>query len=155
MTPVILSVFGLFPSPYIHRPTPQITTMDMHGMEWSFDKKDRDIQYVHTMSVPYRFADAILGKDERAQRSDIQRYAPFVPDHFNYPEKIYFGENYSSDKYLVLTKLDKIVYITVYKPVGRFNEADFIRLEDDPSVQSLYSNGECNVHYIDGLFNGI
>ena len=151
MIPVVLSVFGVFPSPYVHRPTPQITTMDMHGMGWSFDKKDRDIQYVVIMSPPYRFADAVLGKDERLQRSDIQKYIVNVPDHFNYTERALFGENYLSDRYLVLTKSDKILYTTVYKPVGRFNEADFVRLESDPSVQNLYSNGECSVHYIHGL----
>jgi hypothetical protein len=152
MIPVVLSIFGVFPSPYVHRPTPQITVMDIHGMGWSFDKTDRDIHYVEIMSPPYRFADAILGKGERAQRSDIQRYAENVPDHFNYLENSYFGESYLSDRYLVLTEFDRILYSTVYKSVGRFDEPDFIRLKNDPSVQYLYSNGECEVYYIYQFF---
>ena len=152
MIPVVLSIFGVFPSPYVHRPTPQITVMDIHGMGWSFDKKDRDIHYVEIMSPPYRFADAVLGKGERTQGSDIQRYAEKVPDHFNYLENSYFGESYLSDRYLVLTKFDRILYSTVYKPVGRFDELDFTRLKNDPSVQYLYSNGECEVHYINQFF---
>ena len=145
MIPVVLSTFGIFPSPYVYRPTPHVTTMDMDGMEWSFIKKDRDIQYVEIMSPPYRFADAVLGTNERRQRSDIGVYIDIVPDHFNYTRNAYFGKNYSSSRYLVLTAFDKILYTTVYKSVGRFNEADFARLKSDPSVQYLYNNGECEV----------
>lgn len=149
--PVILSTFGLFISPYVHRPTPQATTMDMYGMEWSIIKKDINIEYTPILSAPYRFADSILGFRDSKQRSDISKSSKHVPDHFNYSEIFYLGEDYPSDRYLVLTCLDKIVYETVYKPVGRFNAADFIRMKSDPSIQYLYNNGECEVYYINSV----
>jgi hypothetical protein len=153
MTPVMLSIFGTFVSPYVHRPTPQITTMDMYGMEWSLEKKDRDNYYVEITCPPYRFADAIFGKNYRGQRSDVQIITDKIPDHFNYLNKIYFGENYSSNRYFVLTRFDEIIYSTVYLPVGRFNKSDFMRLKSDSSVQFLYSNGECEVFYINAFSN--
>ena len=129
-------------------PTPHVTTMDMHGMEWSLVSKDRETHYISTISPPYRFADAILGRDNRAQLPEFQAAVDIVPDHFNYPKGLYFGNNYISDRYLVLTQYSKIIYSTVFKPIGRFNEDDFIRLKSDQSVQYLYSNGECEVYYI-------
>lgn len=154
--PVVLAIFGIFASPYVHRPTPQITTMDIYGMEWSFVKKDRETRYVEIMSPPSHFADVVLGRDESAQRSDIpRRGTERIPNHFNYLERTYFGENYPSDKYLVLTMFDRVLYTTVYMPVGRFNDADFMRLKSDYSVQYLYSNGECEVYHIRAIFDRV
>jgi len=122
--------------------------MDMYGMEWSLKNKDFNDPYIEITCPPYRFADAIFGMNYRMQRSDIEIITEKVPNHFNYPNKLYFGENYPSDRYFVLTMFDKIIYLTVYLPVGRFNENDFIRLKNDPSVEYLYNNGECDVYYI-------
>ena len=150
--PVILSIFSIFPSPYIHRPTPQVTIMDMQGMEWSIHYKDRDYDFVSIMVSPFRFATAILGVNERNERFDIHNNIENVPDHFNYQIERYFGNNYSSKKYLVLTKMGRIIYNTVYQSVGRFTDDDFIHLKNDPSVHLLYNNGECNVYYIDRFY---
>lgn len=150
MIPVVLSIFGAFPSPYVHMPTPDITTMDMHGAEWSFTVDKRGISYIETISNPLRFSDAILGRDQRAHRFQAN-FIDQIPDHFNYPMSLYFGENYLSDRYLILQKYDRILYSTVFKAIGRFTEFDFIRLKSDPSVQYLYSNGECEVYYVNAL----
>jgi hypothetical protein len=57
-----------------------------------------------------------------------------------------------SDRYLVLTEYDEIIYQTVWKTVGRFNYNDFVRLKKDESVSLLYSNGECDVYFINSQF---
>ena len=145
--PVALSLFGTIPSPYVHRPTPQITTMDIHGMEWSMINKDIEISYISIMTPPYRFADAILGPNERSQRPDLRKNNEIVPDHFNYTENRYFSKNYPSSRYLILTHFDKIIYVTVYKEVGRFKSYDFFHLKNDPTVLYLYNNGEFDVYY--------
>jgi len=147
-----ISIFGLVPSPNIQRPTPQVTLMEMKGMEWSLIHKDNAIGYIKVMSPPYRYADAILGVDERKGRADIGVYIDTVPDHFNYENLIYFGSNIDSDKYLVLTEYDKVIYQTVWNTVGRFNYSDFVRLKNDESVSALYSNDECDVYFINSKF---
>lgn len=147
-----ISIFGLVQSPNIQRPTPQVTLMEMEGMEWSFMHKDTTIEYIGIMSPPFRYADAILGVDERKRRGDIKRYIDAVPNHFNYEDSTYFGSNMDSDRYLVLTEYDEIIYQTVWKTVGRFNYNDFVRLKKDESVSLLYSNGECDVYFINSQF---
>jgi len=143
-----ISLFGLVPSPNIQRPTPQVTLMEMEGMEWSFMHKDAKTEYIEIVSPPYRYFDAIFGVDARHGRSDIKAYADTVQDHFNYENSIFFGSNIDSDRYLVLTKFDEIIYQTVWKTVGRFNFNDFVRLSEDESVSLLYTNGECAVYFI-------
>ena len=37
---------------------------------------------------------------------------------------------------------------SMWDTVGRFNKDDFEKLEQDLTVNKLYSNGECDVWYI-------
>lgn len=52
------------------------------------------------------------------------------------------------DKYAVITRFDRILYSTVWQTVGRFNSADFEKLEQDQIVAKLYSNSEMDVYFI-------
>lgn len=149
--PMILSVFSLYPSPYVHRPSAQITSMDIHAMAWAIDNKDMAISFVGIMSTPNRFAEALLGVEKWNQRSDYQSYINIMPDHFNFPNALLVGQNFPEYTYLILNKLDRITYSTVYKPVGRFNDEDFIRIKGDSSVSYIYTNGESDIHLIKGI----
>jgi len=121
--------------------------MDMAGMAWFIEEKESTIKCIQIMSPPRRFAQGILGTVEAKKRSDIKR-SPQFRDHFAYDEYDTVGEQYAEDKYAAITKFDRILYSTVWKVVGRFDEADFERLEQDPTVSKLYSNGELDVYLI-------
>lgn len=151
MTASIISILSLYPSQYIIRPNPEVTQMDMHGFEWFVDYKSTAIGCTCIMSPPYRFADAILGNKEEDKRTDIEHYAPQIPDHFNYTCYETLGESYKKDRYATITQMDKVIYDTVWEVVGRFHEEDFERLENDKSVDKLYSNGECDVLYVHSI----
>ena len=111
-------------------------------------QKDRTIYDTHILSPTYRFADAILNKGESDRRVDISHYPPNIPDHFNYTSYEFLGNSYSKNKYAVITMFDKIIYDTVWDTVGRFNKDDFEKLEQDSTVDKLYSNGGCDAWYI-------
>ena len=142
-----ISIGSLYRSPYVLRPCGSATQMDMSGMNWYINYKNPSIGSITIISPPYRFADGILGTNETSQRSDLE-YAPTIPDHFDYTNHSTLGEYYTKDKYAAITQLDRVVYVTVWKAVGRFNESDFCRLNEDPTVDKLYENGETEVLYI-------
>ncbi|MCZ7355874.1 MAG: hypothetical protein O8C66_08885 [Candidatus Methanoperedens sp.] len=144
----IISILSLFPSPYILQPNVQVTQMDMYGVKWFVDNKDRKISDTVIMSPTYRFADAIIGSNEVNKRTDIKHFSLQIPDHFNYYLNKYIGESYTEDKYAVITEFDKTIYDTVWKVVGRFHKEDFEKLEMDKTVDKLYNNGELNVWYV-------
>ena len=150
LLPALLTVLSVIPSPYLHRPTPDITEMDLEGMDWSFQYKDVDLPYVYIMSPPYRFADIIMGRSEREQRPDIDRTAIKIPDHFNYSENSYFGDEYTNNSYAVITEFDRVLYDTAYERVGRFHSEDFDHLQADPTVDRLYCSNECTVYIVRG-----
>lgn len=149
--PPVLSMLALVPSPYVYRPTQEITQMDVSGMKWTFDNKEPLTPFLYIMTPEDRFADLFMGITERNTRLDIDK-SKNIPDHFNYTTNQYFGQQYTIDYYAVLTKLDTIVYDTVYSPMGRFHVNDFERFELDPTVEKIYSNRETNVYYIQSKY---
>lgn len=147
--PPLLTLFSVFPSPYVHRPTPDITEMDLKGMDWSFQYKDVDLPYAYIMSPPDRFADIILGRTEREKRPDIEyRYLLRIPDHFGYTNNSYLGDSYTTNNYAVITEFDTVLYDTAYERVGRFHSSDFDRLQVDPTVNRIYCNDECTAYFV-------
>ncbi|HDR72759.1 MAG TPA: hypothetical protein ENN85_02420 [Methanoculleus sp.] len=142
----ILSIISIYPSPYILQPNREITMMDMAGMGWILDSRDKDTDFVCINSPPTRYADAILGKQQSSQT--MRWKYPTIPDHFGYDQHPSLGYVYAQNQYAALTKMDRIMYSTVWEPVGRFNDADFERLNADRSVNRIYDNGETEVYYI-------
>lgn len=154
MIPSGLSVITLYSSPFIIRSNIQITQADMTGMAWMINKKSTSIGCVDIMSPPDRYADAILGKIVAVNRRDISyRMTTKIPDHWGYNEYATVGEQYSVNQYAGITKMDKTIYNTVWSKIGRFTDADFMKLKEDHTVNSLYSNGEMDVYYVLGIGN--
>jgi len=145
-----LSIRGLYHSPYVIQPNAQVTQMEMTGMTWFIEEKDQAKKCLYIMSSPHRFADGILGTIEARKRADIRRYITQFSDHFGYAEHDTLGEQYTEDRYSAITKKDRIIYTTVWHEVGRFNDSDFMQLEQDSTVDRLYSNGELDVYLIHG-----
>lgn len=148
LTASILSIFSLYPSPYVIEPNPSITQMDIKGTSWILNSKSISFNGVFIMSPLYRFAAGVSGLNESEMLLGPRYLETAVPDHFNYSVSKNLGDSFTKDKYCMITMFDKIIYTTVWNTVGRFNLTDFMRLEKDSTVYKLYSNGECEVWYI-------
>jgi hypothetical protein len=153
MLAAVLSILSLYDSPYRLRPNLQVTQMEMTGMGWFVDTKDRGLGTTHVMRPVWRFADALLGETEAERRQDQEfaKYVPRIPDHFGYGDYVTLGEQYSEDTYATITGFDTVIYDTVWKEVGRFSQSDFARLQEDSTVMKVYANGELDVYLIRGL----
>jgi hypothetical protein len=142
----LLSIISIFPSPYTMQPNREITDMDMAGMNWILDYRDADTGFVCINSPPTRYADAIMGKTLSTQT--MKWKYPIIPDHFGYDQNPSLGFSYTENQYAALTKMDRIMYSTVWESVGRFDDSDFVRLNADRNVNRIYDNGETEVYFI-------
>lgn len=144
----LISIFSLFTSPYVINPNSQATEMNIHGTMWltNYKSPNEDCDYI-TSNIR-RFADAVIGCENST--NTFKSYIP-IPDHFNYTTYPYLGCSYSENKYAFISKLDEIVYVSVWKSVGRFDTEDFVRLEFDPTVDKLYHNGETYFYFIHSM----
>jgi len=147
----IIGIFSLYTSPYIKQLNHQVTHMEIEGMTWLFNYKDRTIKTIEIVTCVNRHADAILGHSWDEKRDDISTgfdVNRIIPDHFNYTHYETLGESFVHDNYATISKYDRLSYTTVWKMVGRFNENDFEILNFDKTVNKLYSNGEFEVYRV-------
>lgn len=148
---VVLTTIGLYYSPLMLRSNMQVTEMERSGSEWLFEH-DTGETPIETIGLNQRRQfDAHYGK--RASDPVIRRSETAPPPHFNYTEYPRLGESYDRDAYLVVTKLGRITYprkFPSYRSQWRYTPADFDRLERDPSVAKVYSNGEFDLYLIHG-----
>jgi len=135
-----VNFLGHFQSPYIMRPNEQITRTDMAGMSWYLYSKDPEVPSICAMSPAKRFSEGIVGTTATRARQDLP-YAAHFEDHFGYTQYKTLGEQFDTDVYGTLHEYDKMVYQTVWATLDRFNDDDFARLEEDLTVEKIYSNG--------------
>lgn len=146
---LVLNFCGHFDSPYLIQPNGQVTHADMAGMTWYLDEKDPVVLAFYALVPPERFSQAILGIELTEEaRHDIRRYYSEVEDHFGYDNSTTLGEQYQGARYVTITRCDKVVYQTVWRHLGRFTDVDFERLEQDPTADRIYSNGDMDVLFI-------
>lgn len=142
-----LNFHGHYSSPYLIRPSAQVTHRDMAGMTWYLDEKDPLVPAFYVAAAPERFSQGIVGIQANNLRLDVSLDWQ-LETHFGYDNFTTMGEQYEGDIYVNINRLDKLAYQTVWRDLGRFNDADFERLEGDPTVDRIYSNGEMEVIFI-------
>jgi hypothetical protein len=144
-----LGVRGLYFSPYRLQPNGQVTAHSIVGAEWFIQNKNLSHKAATIMSPIHRYADGILGRSAAASRIDLKSSRVIkLEDHFGYQEYDTLGEQYSEAVLLNITKKDIILYDTVWEEVDRFDEEDFINLQNDGTVQKIYGNWEFQILYI-------
>ena len=146
-----LSIYSLFDSPNIYRPSLQLTNMEIAGMNWLINNKREDIQILHILSFPNVLANGILGYESGNSKNNVYRYSQQFLDHFGYDYYNFVGTQYILDKYAYITKFDKIVYSSVWSTVGRYINQDFDKFEQDISIDKIYTNAESQNYYIKTL----
>ncbi len=145
-----INVSTHYASPFVIRSGQEVTQADMTAMAWYFEEKDPNGYAYYITTDPARFAQVLLTTTATRNREDIRYYTTVFRDHFGSDNFTTVGEQFGSDIYGNINKLDKLVYQTVWRKVDRFDDADFERLEQDPTVYRIYSNGPTDCLFITG-----
>jgi len=133
-----LSILSLHPSPSVLVPGPHVTNKDVTTAQWILTNNEEEITVYSLLSNLKRLSHIIFGES-----AGKEKYRPLnIADHFNFMASDDDINSTNSKKYMMITTIDKITYTTVWAPVGRFNEDDFIRLNLNPQVDKIYFNGE-------------
>ncbi len=145
-----LNVSTHYASPFVIRMGQGVTQADMTAMTWFLEEKDPMGYAYYITTAPDRFAQATLTTTATRNREDIRYHDTQFRDHFGSDNFTTVGEQFGHDIYGNINKLDKLVYQTVWRKVDRFDDADFERLEQDPTVCQIYSNGPTDCLFITG-----
>ncbi len=74
------------------------------------------------------------------------KYFKTAPNHFGYGLNSTICSGKKEHIYVYYSKMDYVVYNTVYRPVGRYLYKDFNKLYNDVNVRKAYSNN--NIVYL-------
>jgi hypothetical protein len=147
------STMGLYASPMTVGQNEQVTDAELEGAAWYIENRDTGDDLSEFGVETNRFRDAIHGRenytDDQVVTSDTDR----IPRHFGYTENDTLGTSYEDQKYIVLSAAGRGFYESVYpgyEAFWKFERSDFERLERDPTVSSVYDNGEYDVYRVNG-----
>lgn len=143
---VVLSVITVFPSPYIYKPNPQVTTQQMDGHQSAFDYGVDDYGFSSIRTGPGRFAHGIYGLDDAV---DLE-----TPYHGSgIPEATFatgnYTETYDEPQYLVVSRVDYKQEVLLYEGF-RYSEAGFERLSHASGVNKVMTNGGLDLYLVAG-----
>lgn len=145
----LIGIFGVYSSPMVYSPNPQVTYAEIAGAEWLIGKGSPETT-VTTISTYDRLERALLGMEGARQR-EHPRFEHGLPDHFGYDQYEMLSQPFKNEIYLSLSKYDRLLYTEgAWARVARFDYDDFAKLAGDPSVDKLYTSGEVDVWYIWG-----
>ncbi|WP_226479954.1 DUF6541 family protein [Natrinema amylolyticum] len=140
---VFLSVFLLFPSPFTGNENLQVTDREIEGMEWALDNENETMPAQDDGVLQHRHIDYQSMGTEPTWEIRERDTAP--PDHFGYDNNSTAGQSYETDTYLRVTELARIENPSLYPNYPenwRHTPSEYQRLENDSTVDHVYTNGE-------------
>lgn len=149
----ISSILVVYQSPYIYTPNQELSKSHLTGMKWFYDNKDSSIYGITLQSAsPGRFAEYFYGTNASKNDKKLNRFSwrP-VADHFTYDENSTLGQSYDRDKYLLITSLEKLAYLKIWYQVGRYLSEDYVKLDNDITVNKIYADGDIEIRLVNGL----
>ncbi|MDQ2074384.1 hypothetical protein RBH20_17740 [Haloarcula sp. H-GB4] len=145
---VVLSTLTLFPSPLSGMTNDQVTAMEVEGSQWLTEHETGNRELYHFDIEYRRFHHA-----EHGVRKGLPFWEVFLPAHFNYTTTKYFGQNYGSDKYIMINRKGRIFYQETYPDYPqrwKYTSQDFQRFNRDRTVDRSYDNGDVRIYLANG-----
>lgn len=145
-------ILNCYSSTFQQLPANQLTRSETAGMSWFFNNRNTDMDISCILISPSRFADILLTREEK-QAQGYLSLPTLPPHHFGYDKSAVLGASYTKDSYMLLAKIDRDLYTEVWPDMAelRYLPGDFERLENDGSVDKLYSNGGIDIWYVQQL----
>lgn len=162
----LIGLTGVYHSPWILQPSWQTTRMDVSGIKWFFENKETNILYTAVDSpfgLPYAIPHILYDHAWLRSKEDfidsfydevrLQKYAG--PERFKYDINETLGDYLGAERYLMMTRRFQLLTEDPFlrteglmqSPLlfSDFRQSDLMKLNQDPSLTKLYSNGELDV----------
>jgi hypothetical protein len=140
----LASMLILYPSPYNLGESYHTTQSEVAGMTFFYDHRDVNVPVTGITVAPGRFSHALLTPKERSVQHLLMYLGDrAVPWHFGYDRYHTLSTLYTDEIDMIITQKDRLQYVDLFPDMAkfRFTEQDFERLDYDPGITFLYSNG--------------
>ncbi len=146
--------YKAYSSPYIYTFSQQVAENEIRGVDFLFHHRDTNTRTVDYYAVGMRNLHLLLGEEEARYGKNIwQEPGGTIPLHFGYDSGSLLGAAYYENKYMVINYSFRQLYVNVFPRLAehRFLPSDFEKLEDDFSLDKVYTNGELDVWEVHGI----
>jgi len=158
----IVSFVQYYPSRYVLDWNYQITRTEYSGMNWFLQSKDSNVPDTTFTVDTARWATLFLTSDEQIKSGYLypgQNKPAYlqIPWHFGYDTKQNLGQFFDNDTYMLLSGRDRVIYQDIWPEMAsiRLQPQDFNKIEEDNSINKLYSNDGLDVYYVNTVNNGV
>lgn len=147
----IVVVYG---SPYIIRGNPQATLTNIQGMDYLLHHYNTDLYITYWTVTISRYDDFLMTPEERETvfiSSDPTENR--IPHHFGYDKHQLIGQSYEKDRYVIISQRDRAYCTEMFPELAEeyFLPEDFVRLENDISIDKLYVNGGFDFWFVHAM----
>jgi hypothetical protein len=113
-------------------------------MTFFYEYRDVSVPVTGLTIAPGRFSHAFLTPEEQSvQRLPLYLVDQVAPRHFGYDRCHTLSALYTDEMDMIITQRDRLLFVDLFPEIAkiRFIEQDFERLDYDPGINFLYSNG--------------
>ena len=149
----MLTILAFYSSPWIGETSPALTFGDKNGNDWVLEYRNAEIPIVKEELSNYKYAEYYFETTNAKNFQNYIEYTQIIPSHFGYNTNRTTGDSFAylpdNEVYMITTELMNLAPNAV--PVDRrnrlksFTDTDFIRLKNDPTVNSVYSGHKFEV----------
>ncbi|WP_440991907.1 hypothetical protein [Haloarchaeobius baliensis] len=143
---VPLGVPALFGSPYVYQSNSQVTELDYEGYSHAFDVRAEGVEFTGIRGGPQRYVDAVYGTEQARNRLEFPGYEDAVAGP-TFERGL--GYEFNRDRYFTVGDGGYRREVVLFEGL-RYNATGFAKLETDPGVNRVSSNGGLELYYLYG-----
>jgi hypothetical protein len=149
----MLTILSLYSSPWVGKENSGLTYEDKNRIDWFLEYRNTDIRIVNSdVSYP-RYSEYYFEITNANRSQKLNEYTLSIPTHFGYDTISTIGNLFTflpdNEVYMITSETMNLMPY-VFPPerrhlVSEWNERDYLRLMNDPSVKLVYSSKESEV----------
>ncbi|PWR71771.1 hypothetical protein ACKUB1_15865 [Methanospirillum stamsii] len=152
----MLCFFNLYQSPWTNMPNTAFTYEDKYGNDWILEYSNRELPIIKDDSTISKYSSYYFESQNSRNSEKMNEYLMIIPSNFGYNQYRNLGDAFATlpeDKfYMSTTEMMKIAPYAAREErrgwLDWFTDTDFIRLLNDPTVNSIYSNDEYSLFMV-------
>ncbi|MFC6861880.1 hypothetical protein ACFQGE_00225 [Halomicroarcula sp. GCM10025817] len=150
---LIFSLINLYSSPFTSSPNQQVAKNEQAIAEWTLEFRNQDMLINELGFTQEKLLTTMGGRIGSSLPDSVRRKEQGVipPPHFNYTKQNHLSQSYTTSQYLIITRLGRYYDRKMhpkYEFYWDYTPEDFNRLQSDPSVSKIYTNGESTNYLI-------
>ncbi|GAB3679354.1 hypothetical protein GCM10028857_00600 [Salinarchaeum chitinilyticum] len=142
---LVVQAAGFHQSPYMYKSNQQVTEGSVEGYETTFEYRQGDTVVLGIRGGPRRYVDAIYGTETADTTPALDATDGVSGPVFN----TNLTTAYEEDRYLTIDDGDYQREVELYEGL-RYKQEGFDRLERDPAISRVISNGDLEVYRVAG-----